>query len=74
MKHILYPLFLIPILLHGQILSENNSRNISFHGKKITDNNIQSFQENKTEIYFSKNLELSHLQIFHANSKNHLEK
>ena len=50
MKHILYPLFLIPILLHGQILSENNSRNISFHGKKITDNNIQSFQENKIDF------------------------
>ena len=53
MKHILYPLFLIPILLHGQILSENNSRNISFHGKKITDNNIISNKKTRKKFLVS---------------------
>ena len=50
MKYIILTLLLIPLLLHCQSLSENNSHNISFHGKKITDNNIQSFQENKIDF------------------------
>ena len=50
MKYIVLTLLLIPLLLHCQTLSENNSHNISFHGKKITDNNIQSFQENKIDF------------------------
>ncbi len=50
MKYTILTFLLIPLLLHCQNLSENNSHNISFHGKKITDNNIQSFQENKTDF------------------------
>ena len=50
MKYIILTLLLIPLLLHCQSISENNSHNISFHGKKITDNNIQSFQENKIDF------------------------
>jgi len=50
MKYIILTLLLTPLLLHCQSLSENNSHNISFHGKKITDNNIQSFQENKIDF------------------------
>ena len=50
MKYTILTFLLIPLLLHCQNLSEDNSHNISFHGKKITDNNIQSFQENKIDF------------------------
>ncbi len=50
MKHIILVLLFFPLLLHGQDFFENNSQNISFHGKKINDDNIQSFQENKIDF------------------------
>ena len=50
MKYIILTFLLIPLSLHCQSLSEKNSHNISFHGKKITDNNIQSFHENKIDF------------------------